>query len=734
MRGRMLRLTLIWVAVTVAVLAGWPGQASAFDVGYHSDLTFEVLSREGFAADATGAAVVANYLDDGFESAKTVIAEAGGILAPLGHAWGNLYGPASARDASDLYLHFDDLPGTAEVSAAWDRLVRNTRRAAQEAERRQDPAGLLSVLGASLHTVQDFYSHSNWSNLDWGGDATWFDVPAAEREAKAIRSVDHAATNKDHAGRAGFDTAYREAFYASYQWTRLIRSWVGAGFWTGAAGLADPSVSLELHYVRYLSWYTGHWKGPGTDSKDDLLAVGQAYLREANKNLIGKWKEYCPLLTASPDPGALPPLGLTYPVGRPWLSLRTLEAKQTDDDLIWDIDVGGKADFYAAIKVGGRTYVEQMYEDHDSVRPSNWLTLAPVDQWSCPGGTLAVEYVLWDEDVLGGGALPSLRGQDDLCDIAEPLQAKTWVWSGAPGTFGGGGQEITTDGLRRNVHCCESDGDGDEARVTFLIRTETPQRRPYSAAVQGETIAAEAPVAKSGDVRITSIDKVGEVVTVTNYDVRAVDMTGWRLVSVTGNQTFRFPSFTLRAGASVRVRSGPKATGNGQTELFWTKRYVWNNEVDDPGRLEDSETAKHAATDLSAEEKAWVETVRRGGGTGAGGAAGGVAGGWAAVKTFGDHRLVVVVVGPQRTGGYGLSLTRVYTSQGLWCIDVTLSKPKPGAITTQALTYPYVVVKIPDDGLGVRAREVGGQEPVELTGAGDRRGRGCRRSRPGPCR
>lgn len=419
-RGRMLRLMLIGVAVAVAVLAGWPGRASAFDAGYHADLTFEVLSREGFATDATGAAVVANYLDDGFESAKTAITEASGILAPLGHAWGNLYGPASARDASDLYLHFDDLPGTAEVSGAWDRLVRNTRRAAQEAERRQDPAGLLSVLGASLHTVQDFYSHSNWSNLNWGGDATWFDVPAAEREAKAIRSVDHASTNKDRAGRAGFDAAYREAFYASYQWTRLVRSWVGASFWTGAAGLADPSVSLELHYVRYLSWYTGHWKGPGTDSKDDLLGSG---------------------------PGLSP--HITYPAGRPWLSLRTLEAKQTDDDLIWDIDVFGQADFYAVIKVGGRAYVEAMHEDHDSIRPDNWLTLAPVDQWSCPGGTLAVEYVLWDEDVLGGGALPSLRGQDDLCDIAKPLHAQTWVWSGAPGTFGGGGQESTTDGRRR---------------------------------------------------------------------------------------------------------------------------------------------------------------------------------------------------------------------------------------------------------------------------------------------
>ncbi len=711
---------LIGAAAALAVLSACSAPALAFDTGYHSDLTSEILSREGFRPDAIGAAVAANYLDDGFESAKTVIAESSGILTPLGRAWGNLFGPASLRDASDVYLHFDELVGTAEVGASWDRLVAGTRRAAQEAERRGDAAGLLSVLGASLHAVQDFYSHSNWSDLSaagvWRGDATWFEVPAAERQAQTIRSVNHAGTNKDHAGRPGFPTAYREAFYASHQWERLVRSWVGPAFWNQAAGLTDPSVAQELHYERYLSWYTGHWKGPGTDSKDDLLAVGQAYLNHADSSLIGEWKEYCPLITGAPDGGALPPLTITYPAGRPWLGLRTTEAKQTDDDWIFDIDIGGEADFYAVVTVGGRAYLEQMYEDKDSIRPSNWLVLAPVDQWSCPGGKLAVDYALWDEDVMGGGALPSLRGEDDLCDIAKPRHTRTWSWSGAPSDFGGGGQVVKTDGHREVPwwKFWESDGDGDEASVTFLIRTETPPRRPPSS-VQVETLPAEAPTAKVGDVRIASIDKVGEVVTVTNYDTQAVELTGWKLVSLTGGQVFRFPSgFVLRAGSTIYIRSGPKATGNGRTDFAWTKRYVWNNRVNDPGRLDDPATPQHlvAAQDLSAEEKAWVETARRGGSRP----------GWAAVKTSGDRRLVVVVAGPQPTGAYGLALARVYTSQATgtnaWCIDVTLTKPKTGAITTQALTYPYVVVEIPDDGLGLRAREMSGEAPVglELTG------------------
>lgn len=84
-------------------------------------------------------------------------------------------------------------------------------------------------------------------------------------------------------------------------------------------------------------------------------------------------------------------------------------------------------------------------------------------------------------------------------------------------------------------------------------------------------------------VIISKVDKSAEIVTLKNTGSTDVNLSGWVLVSVTGNQRYTFPSYTLKAGASVTVASG-KATGN----LKWTTRYIWNNDSSDPAQLYDS--------------------------------------------------------------------------------------------------------------------------------------------------
>lgn len=62
-----------------------------------------------------------------------------------------------------------------------------------------------------------------------------------------------------------------------------------------------------------------------------------------------------------------------------------------------------------------------------------------------------------------------------------------------------------------------------------------------------------------------------------------VNLAGWVLISVTGNQRYTFPSYILKAGAKVTV-----ASGGAYGDLVWSKGYIWNNTSSDPAQLYDS--------------------------------------------------------------------------------------------------------------------------------------------------
>ncbi|CEG23422.1 Cellulosome-anchoring protein precursor [Planococcus massiliensis] len=83
------------------------------------------------------------------------------------------------------------------------------------------------------------------------------------------------------------------------------------------------------------------------------------------------------------------------------------------------------------------------------------------------------------------------------------------------------------------------------------------------------------------DIRIVKKDLKAEVVTLTNYDRVNADMTGFTLVSVKGNETFKFPDgFILRSGQSVDITSGPNAVHQPPKSLKWTNAEVWDDRGD----------------------------------------------------------------------------------------------------------------------------------------------------------
>jgi len=100
--------------------------------------------------------------------------------------------------------------------------------------------------------------------------------------------------------------------------------------------------------------------------------------------------------------------------------------------------------------------------------------------------------------------------------------------------------------------------------------------------------AATAPIAgATSGVVIASVDLVGEVVTITNRSAQNVDVSGWVLQSVEGNQRFTFPSATVvAANASITVVSGTNAAA-GPGRLLWTRSHIWNN-AGDPAVLFDA--------------------------------------------------------------------------------------------------------------------------------------------------
>jgi len=74
-------------------------------------------------------------------------------------------------------------------------------------------------------------------------------------------------------------------------------------------------------------------------------------------------------------------------------------------------------------------------------------------------------------------------------------------------------------------------------------------------------------------VRITNINKRAETVTLRNVSAQPIDLTGWLMCSLTGNQ--RHPISGMLAPGESRTFDGPR--GN-----------IWNNSEFDPGALYDS--------------------------------------------------------------------------------------------------------------------------------------------------
>lgn len=128
----------------------------------------------------------------------------------------------------------------------------------------------------------------------------------------------------------------------------------------------------------------------------------------------------------------------------------------------------------------------------------------------------------------------------------------------------------------------------DGATITFAVQKDGMTDKAKTSSTP--TPAAPVPSAptqpaappKRGGVVIQNVDLVKEIVTLKNTSSEDVDLSGWMLLSVKGNQSFVFPQGTIiKAGSTLTI-----ASGDANGDIKWTNKNIWNNDGD-PAQLID---------------------------------------------------------------------------------------------------------------------------------------------------
>ena len=415
------------IAITFAVaVCLTPASAQAFDTGPHADLTRDALTSEGFGAAGANAGMVNNWFVDYYTNPdkNPHSGHASFILGVtrLGYdhehwSWQQIEGARRSHFDSEARLPgMPDLSNTAGIDREWKRQMYLARKWLRYAGQKNDPYRVMAVVGISLHVVQDFYAHSNWVENESGfygrggpgvprvfGDTpTWFDVPPEERAKltgnRAVytgvtgvpRGHGHWQSNRNHSlkdglnkdwpGRPKYQKAYVTAYFASRQWIRAMRDWLGnEPLWKRAMSLPDTSaLRHDVTGAEEISQFSGHWQGGGepcvpfscgvrtgnAGSLSSLIVAlrdfhsrGPSRYRRAFNELIPAWKEYP---NPTPDLPDLPS-SRTDQLFTRFVKLEVLNYK--------GIDLGdpvGEADIYANARMRGQPYTSTIINGQDS--------------------------------------------------------------------------------------------------------------------------------------------------------------------------------------------------------------------------------------------------------------------------------------------------------------------------------------------------------------------------------
>jgi len=158
----------------LALVALLASPAAGFDTYWHSQCSQKVGEQFGFTADAWKIMQLGNFSPDFFGPVSEHASPnfKGTELVAL-----NQYGMSNAQSRNAaIFLHFDNLNNDLRTNSDFDliftHLLQNTQKLLAgytklQVDDRVRKALVLVTLGASLHAVQDFYSHSDWIHNDF---------------------------------------------------------------------------------------------------------------------------------------------------------------------------------------------------------------------------------------------------------------------------------------------------------------------------------------------------------------------------------------------------------------------------------------------------------------------------------------------------------------------------------------------------------------------------------------
>ena len=164
------------ISSLVALWALLASPAVGFDTFWHSTCTQQVGQEFGFTEDARNVMQLGNFSPDFFGPVSEYAAENlknNPAMAALNQ---EVLSENEVRQSA-IFLHFDNLGGSLTKNSNFDyifnQLLHSTQSLLADFRTRKDlddntrKAVILITLGASLHAVQDFYSHSDWIHNDF---------------------------------------------------------------------------------------------------------------------------------------------------------------------------------------------------------------------------------------------------------------------------------------------------------------------------------------------------------------------------------------------------------------------------------------------------------------------------------------------------------------------------------------------------------------------------------------
>jgi hypothetical protein len=175
--------------------------AAGFDTYWHSQCTQKAGEQFGFAEDAWKIMQLGNFSPDFFGPVSQYASQnlKGKQLELLNQSEAN---DPRIRGAA-IFLHFDNLNSDFQRNSNFDYLFSSLLQATQKllgsynklnADERTRKVLTLITLGASLHAVQDFYSHSDWVHNDFNKT----DVKMVKLEGGQVRAPTWFEFRKKH--------------------------------------------------------------------------------------------------------------------------------------------------------------------------------------------------------------------------------------------------------------------------------------------------------------------------------------------------------------------------------------------------------------------------------------------------------------------------------------------------------------------------------------------------------